>query len=336
MSNNNFSLIIPAFNEEKIISTKLDNCLALDYDKINYEILVVDDFSTDRTYKIVQTYVKKYSNIKLIKNQYSKGKVGCVNTALETAKYEYIVITDTDVMLKKDIIKKSIKHISKKEIGAICGIQNLISNTKNKAFAFEDVYRKFYTKLRLLESKLDSAPVFHGQFMIVKKSLIDKIGVFYDDTDIAIKIRRLGYKTKYVEECIFYEKAPHSLKNLKSQKSRRSIGLILIFLDNIDIFSNIKYGIYGILIFPFEFSLYIIQPFLFFFIISVIFLLLAFNSILYGLIYFLLLSLLYLAFPFVRSYMLGNVSLVISLYTVLFNWKKSKDIYINCNWPSNR
>ena len=199
MENAKFSLIVPAFNEEKIIKKKLDNCMSLDYDKNKYEILVIDDYSSDKTASIASRYAGKHKIIKLIKNQLSKGKVGCVNTALKFAKNEYIAITDSDVILEKDILKKSIMHISKNGIGAICGIQKLVAKKKNSAFSVEDAYRKIYTKLRLFESWIDSAPVFHGQFMVVKKSVIKKLPAFYDDTDIAIKIRKLGYKTKYVK-----------------------------------------------------------------------------------------------------------------------------------------
>ena len=331
-----FSLIVPAFNEEKIISKKLDNCMSLDYDKGKYEILVIDDYSSDRTASIAGRYASKHKIIRLIKNQLSKGKVGCLNTALKFAKNELIAITDADVVLKKDILKKSIKPISKKNIGAICGIQNLVAKKNDIAFAVEDAYRKIYTKLRLLESWIDSAPVFHGQFMVVKKSVIKKLPAFYDDTDIAIKIRKLGYKTKYIKECIFYEASLNSLKGLKSQKDRRGTGLILVLLNNKEVLFNPKYGIYGLLIYPFEFSLYVLQPLLFVAALAGIFFALLLKSPIYGLIYLLSLAFLYFIVPFLRSYAVGNMSLISSLYNIIFNTKKAKDIYTNCNWSSNR
>lgn len=331
-----FSLIVPVFNEEKIISKKLDNCMGLDYDKSKYEILVIDDYSSDRTASIVSRYASKHKIIKLIKNQLSKGKVGCVNTALKFAKNDFIAITDADVMLKKDILKKSVKPISKKDTGAICGIQKLVARKKTSAFAIEDAYRKIYTKLRLLESLIDSAPVFHGQFMVVKKSIVKKLPAFYDDTDIAIKIRKLGYKTKYVKECVFYEESLNSLKDLRSQKDRRGTGLILVLLNNKEVLFNPKYGIYGLLVYPFEFSLYVLQPFLFVIALAGIFFALLLKSPIYGFIYLLSLAFLYLIVPFLRSYAVGNVSLISSLCNIIFNTKKAKDIYTKCNWSSSR
>lgn len=331
-----FSLIVPVFNEEKVIDRKLDNCLALDYGKSKYEILVIDDYSSDKTASIVGRYSSRHKMIKLIKNQFSKGKVGCVNTALKFAKNELVAITDADVMLKRDILKKSVKSVSKKNIGAICGIQNLVAKKKNSAFAVEDAYRGIYTKLRLFESWIDSAPVFHGQFMVVKKSIVKKIGAFFDDTDIAIKIRKLGYKAKYSKECVFYEESLNSLKDLKSQKDRRGTGLILVLLNNKEVLFNWKYGIYGLLIYPFEFSLYVLQPLFFVIALTGIFFALLFKSPIYGLVYLLSLAALYFVVPFLRSYMFGNVSLISSLCNIIFNTKKAKDIYTNCNWSSNR
>lgn len=331
-----FSVIVPAFNEEKVISKKLENCMALDYNKGDYEILVVDDYSSDRTAGIVGNYARKHKIIKLIKNRSSKGKVGCVNTALKFAKHEYIAITDADVMLKKNILKKSIKHISKNGIGAICGIQQLVAKKNGSAFDVEDAYRKIYTRLRLFESWVDSAPVFHGQFMVLKKSVIEKLPAFYDDSDIAMKIRKLGYKAKYARECVFYEDSLNSLKDLKSQKERRGTGLILVLMNNKDALFNPKYGIYGLLIFPFEFGLYTLQPFLFFAALAAVFFMLLLNARVYSFVYLLSLAFLYFVVPFIRSCMVGNAALMSSLFNIIFSTKKAKDIYTNCNWSSNR
>ncbi|MBI1935315.1 glycosyltransferase [Candidatus Woesearchaeota archaeon] len=337
MSIPKFTIAIPFFNEEKIISRKIENTLALDYPKNCFDVLLVDDFSNDNSLEIAKKYCSRFSNVRLVRNKQQKGKVGCVNTALSYARHDLFAITDADVMLKKDILKKAIPHISSDEIGAVCGIQNLVAKSQShNAFSVEDSYRKFYTKLRLMESRLDSAPVFHGQFMIVKKKLMMKIGTFYDDTDIAIKIRKLGYKVKYISECVFYEESLRSIKDLSSQKERRGTGLILVMLSNRDVLFNPKYGLFGMAIYPFELGIYILQPFLFFILLFGIFIGISYVSLIYGIIYITMMIVLYITTPFLKSAIFGNLALIKSMLNIAFEGKKAAEIYLNCNWPSNR
>jgi cellulose synthase/poly-beta-1,6-N-acetylglucosamine synthase-like glycosyltransferase len=172
--------------------------------------------------------------------------------------------------------------------------------------------------------------------MVVKKSIAKKLPAFYDDSDVAIKIRKSGYKTKYVKECVFYEESLNSLKDLRSQKDRRGTGLILVLLNNKEVLFNPKYGIYGLLIYPFEFGLYVLQPLLFVIALTGIFFALLLESPIYSLVYLLSLIFLYFAVPFLRSYAVGNISLISSLCNIIFNTKKAKDIYTKCNWSSSR
>jgi len=319
-------IIITTFNEEMVIERKLRNCFNLDYPKEKYNVIVVDDFSTDDTVAIV----KKFKNVCLLKNKYNKGKCGAMRTGFENTSSELVAITDADILLKNDAIKIAIPYLKNKNIGAVCGMQKLLMG-KDKPSFFEDIYREIYTKIRLIESKIDSAPIMHGQFMIIKRSNLVCVNeeTYADDTDMAIKIRKKGYKTKYIKECIFYEESPKSFKELYDQKIRRGTGLIQVFWRHKNVLFNPKYGLFGLVIFPFEFSLYLLQPLLsFIFFIAIFFVLLLINKM-YSLIYAILIFLI-LQIPSVKTYMVMNKALLKGLYNFVIlkptsSWDKERD-----------
>lgn len=316
-------IIICTFNEEKVIEKKLKNCFELDGD---YNVIVVDDHSTDRTVELV----RKYKGVTLLTNKHKKGKSGALRTGFDNTNSELIAITDADVLLKSDALRIAVANVRKKDVGAVCGVQKLLM-TENKFSFVEDIYRKIYTNLRLMESGIDSAPIMHGQFMVIKRSnlVYPNEDLQGDDTDMAIKIRKRGYKTRYLKECIFYEGAPKDKKELSEQKIRRGYALIQVFWSHKKVFLNPKYGLYGLLVFPFEFSLYILQPLLsFLFFISIFFVLLLMN-LWYGLIY-LVLVIVMLQIPVAKTYVVMNKALLKGLYDFIIaepisSWDKSRD-----------
>ena len=103
-----FSVIIPAYNAEKEIEKTIQSVLIQDYK--DYEIIVVNDFSTDNTKKIVE----KYQNIKLINHSNNKKAGGSRNTGIDNAKGEYIFFLDSDdVMYDKNVLQKLSNNIDK-------------------------------------------------------------------------------------------------------------------------------------------------------------------------------------------------------------------------------
>ena len=91
------SIVIPAYNEEKNLKKEVLNGVEnyLDNLKINYEVLIVDDGSTDQTKEIIKEYISKNHKFKLIENSHG-GKAIAVLTGMEKAEGEIILFTDMD------------------------------------------------------------------------------------------------------------------------------------------------------------------------------------------------------------------------------------------------
>lgn len=189
-----------------------------------------------------------------------------MKTAFEENHSELLAITDADVILEHDALRCALEHLREKSVGAVCGVQKLIHADGSPYFAFEDTYRKIHTRIRMFESRLDSAVILHGQCLIIKKTVLTcpVQDVYTEDVDLAIRIRKNGYRVGYAPACVFYERVPVNPDEFCAQKLRRGIGLVHNFIRHKDVLFKPRYGLYGMVIFPFEYFLHLIQPFFFF------------------------------------------------------------------------
>lgn len=103
-NNQQFSIVIPFRNEAENLPCLIKNLALLNYPKNQYEILFIDDDSTDKSVLILEAYLKKNTNWKLLKNQRKSNspKKDAINTAIQIAKHNWIITTDADCEVPKN------------------------------------------------------------------------------------------------------------------------------------------------------------------------------------------------------------------------------------------
>lgn len=114
------SIILPCYNVSKYISRCLDTILAIGLSKDEYEILCVDDCSTDNTPDIIRDYQKQYPNLRLIQHTENKACGGARNTGLYAAKGEYIWYIDPDDMIYPQMVMDVLNQCFLEKLDVIC------------------------------------------------------------------------------------------------------------------------------------------------------------------------------------------------------------------------
>jgi len=105
------SIIIPYYNEPTLLQV-IDNLYKINFqNQIQIEIIVIDDGSTDGTTELLEEYINKYSNLKLIKHSENKGKGAAIKTALLHCFGEIIIIQDADLEYNPSEIPKVIQPV---------------------------------------------------------------------------------------------------------------------------------------------------------------------------------------------------------------------------------
>ncbi|MGA1823529.1 MAG: glycosyltransferase family 2 protein [bacterium] len=195
------SIVVAAYNEEKIIESKLKNISALDYPKDRITSLIASDGSDDATCEIVRGYGA--SNITLVELPRS-GKVNVLNSAVPLAHGEIIVFSDANTMYRPDAIKKLVTHFKDPGIGCVCGNLTLVNPKKLQSGEGESFYWRYESWIKEKESRLGCVVGANGAIYAIRKSLFEKMPakVINDDFHISMKIMERGHKVIYEKEAI--------------------------------------------------------------------------------------------------------------------------------------
>jgi len=110
---NFFSIIVPIFNEEKYLSKCVEKLLELDYDKNDFEIILVENGSTDDSYKIAKFYEENEENLKTYQSQKGVSKAKNMGLKYASENSDFTIFLDADTLLKKDFLNELNNHINK-------------------------------------------------------------------------------------------------------------------------------------------------------------------------------------------------------------------------------
>jgi len=232
------SIVIPAYNEEKNIKPCLDLIFESNYPKNKLEVVVVDDGSTDNTSKTL----KDYKNIKLIRQNHL-GKVEALNLGIANSSHDFVVTIDADTSIDKFCLDELLKPFSDDNVGATTG-NNYVKNNNSMITAFQNVEYHFNNLIRNSFSKVFGNSIwFFGSLACYRKSVLEKIGHFKkdtlaEDTDIALEIKKSGYKVVNVHTASANTVVPTNVKSLYKQRSRWWIGTLQSLVKNRSLFSK--------------------------------------------------------------------------------------------------
>jgi cellulose synthase/poly-beta-1,6-N-acetylglucosamine synthase-like glycosyltransferase len=208
------SLIIAAYNEEKVIAGKIENSLKLDYPKDKLEVIVFSDASSDRTDEIVKSYSNK--GVKLLRIEGRKGKVYCKNVAAEKAQGEVLVFSDATSMYEKDALKKLVAHFVNPAVGFVAGE---LRYRKDSGVAGESLYCRYEQFIRRFEGKLGNLTTASGAIYAIPKRYYPVLQPEVpDDLGHTLSIKLKGLKVVHEPCALAWEEAA---RDIKSEMSRR-------------------------------------------------------------------------------------------------------------------
>jgi poly-beta-1,6-N-acetyl-D-glucosamine synthase len=222
------TVIIPCFNEEKVVTKAIESVSRLDYP--NYEILVIDDGSTDLTLASAKVLEKK-GRIRVI-YQENTGKSGALNRAVSEALGEYVLCMDADSLLNPDVIRLGMAYFATNpKLAAVAG-SVYIGNTPNLVTLFQKLEYIIGLNLhKTAQSFLKCVTIVPGPIGLFKKSAIIDMGGYHHDTfaedcDLTIRMLMNGYEIVYCPTMIAVTEGPEDIRSLISQRYRWSRGIV--------------------------------------------------------------------------------------------------------------
>jgi cellulose synthase/poly-beta-1,6-N-acetylglucosamine synthase-like glycosyltransferase/peptidoglycan/xylan/chitin deacetylase (PgdA/CDA1 family)/spore germination protein YaaH len=252
------SVIIAAYNEEKVIARTVESILENEYDAI--EILVVDDGSKDRTLEVLRERFADHPKISIL-SQPNGGKSTALNNGIRHAKYDILIAVDADTLFRAGTIQKLARHFADPKIGAVSGNAR-VGNRKKWITRFQSIeYIYGFNLDRRALDYLNAITVVPGAVGAWRKQLVLECGGFLhdtlaEDTDLTLAIRRLGYVIRYEQDAIAYTEAPEDTPSLVKQRFRWVFGTLQASWKHRDALFVPKYGTLGFIALP---SIWIFQ-----------------------------------------------------------------------------
>lgn len=256
------SILVPTYNEEKVIKKRIENLTSLEYPKDKYETIIIDSGSTDSTVKIIEDIIMSHvHNVKLIREKERNGKAPAISLGNKYAKGPIIITTDANSIFDENVLKEISSKFKDPKVGAVSG-RYAISNMDNNLPSSEAFYWEIENIIFKGESYLDSISTVIGTISAWRKDIMNFRAItISEDLDMTLQTRRSGYKIIYEPAAMVYEPAAISSKDQIKQRRRTSVGTIQ------NIFEHIKYllpprNLYTILIFPSHKILPMLSPFI--------------------------------------------------------------------------
>jgi poly-beta-1,6 N-acetyl-D-glucosamine synthase len=224
------SIIVPAYNEEEVIRSSLSSLLELRYPY--YEIIAVDDGSTDATYERMKEFEGNHYGVKVsVFRKENSGKADTLNYGVRRSNAPIVVCMDSDSRLTPDTLRYAVRHFADKSVGAVAGNVKVANrhNIWTKLQALE--YIEGLNMVRKAQAFWNSVNVIPGPMGIFRRGALQATGgydsdTFAEDFDMTVKILADGWKIQYEPKAIAYTEAPEVLLDIIKQRYRWSRGIL--------------------------------------------------------------------------------------------------------------
>lgn len=238
------SVLIPAWNEEVGILNTLRSTLAADYN--NYEVIVINDGSTDKTDQLLSEFIAQYNPNNPIKLRYfaleNGGKAKALNHALQYANGEIVLTIDADSLMHPKAIRNMVKKFSSDKVAAVAG-NVAIGNGHAGLGIIQQLEYLCGFFMKRADSVFNAVYIIGGAAAAYRRSVLIEAGgfdhnVITEDIEISTRILGMGYHCRYAPDAIIYTEGPSDLKSLCNQRLRWKYGRFQTFIKHRELFFN--------------------------------------------------------------------------------------------------
>jgi len=260
------TVLIPAYNEGKVIAGAVRHILASDYS--NLGVIVIDDGSADDTSEQVRIHFADDPRVRLF-SVANGGKAAALNIGLKEARGHVVVALDADTHFEKDAISKLVRWFQDPTVGAVAGNAK-VGNRVNMITRWQALeYVTSHNLERRALAALGCITVVPGAIGAWKREALERLGGFpantlAEDQDLTLSLLTNGYTVLYDSSAIGWTEAPDTIRGLVKQRFRWAFGTLQCLWKHRRITLRPRYGSLGLIAIPqiwlFQFLLTAVAP----------------------------------------------------------------------------
>lgn len=233
MKNQKISVIIPVYNRQRTLRQCLDSLLDQTYN--NYELIVVDNNSTDKTKEMIHNFHKKDKRVKYLFEKI-RARGAARNTGEKAAKGDIVLMTDSDCVVPINWIANMIRPILNKECDAVQGSEESINNS----FLDKQIHSAVRQKMRHVRKNRKIIGNVDTKNFAIRMSSLESIGftsrkyVSGNDTELSIRMQKNDLKLRFLPDVKVRHHHPTSWRTLIRKQFYRAGWCVKITKDHKD------------------------------------------------------------------------------------------------------
>jgi poly-beta-1,6 N-acetyl-D-glucosamine synthase len=228
------SILVPAYNEGPNIAASLRSLLDQRYPR--FEVLVIDDGSTDDTYARALEMAGRRGGAQVrVVSKSNSGKAGALNTGIRLARYPYVLCVDGDSRLEPDTLRSAVRHFRDPQVAAVAGNVKVANrgNLWTRLQALE--YIEGLNMARRAQGFMRAVNIIPGPVGLFRRDVLQRLGgydtdTFAEDADLTLKILAAGWRVVYEDRAVAWTEAPETLNALIKQRYRWTRGILQALL----------------------------------------------------------------------------------------------------------
>ncbi len=241
------TVLIPAFNEAKVIDGTIRNKLEQNYPSDLIEIIVISDESEDGTDDIVIRISATEARVRLIRQSPRQGKTAGLNLAMQQAQGEIIIFSDANSHYEQNAIANLVACFSDPQVGYVTGKMVYVNSDGSLVGDGCSAYMKYENHMRALETQVDSVVGVDGGIDAIRKELYQPMNADQlPDFVLPLKVVTQGKRVIYCESALLNEE---SLSNSQSEfrmRVRVSLRAYWAMKDMKHLFNPFNYGLFAL------------------------------------------------------------------------------------------
>ncbi|TNC42476.1 glycosyltransferase [Mumia zhuanghuii] len=241
------SIIVPAYNEEVVLENCLRSILSSEYAR--YEVICVDDGSTDATYAVARAFADEEAHVVAL-TQPNGGKGAALNTGLARARGSVLLLVDADGLFQPHTITRMLQAFRHADIGAVCGNDRTVNLDRVQTRFLALIGHLGTGLMRRSLHELHCLPIVSGNIGAYRRDVLAMIGRVRTDTvgedlELTWRVYGAGYRVAFAPHAVLYAESPSTPRALWRQRVRWARGLLQVSRRHSAMIGDLDLGPFG-------------------------------------------------------------------------------------------